>query len=104
MKALNIRLYIMQLLEENIGRTLFDINGNNIFWGPSPRVMEIKMKINKWDLIKLENSCTAKETGTNQKDDPQNGRKSSQMKQPKRYLSPKYKQEIHFNIKIKQTT
>ena len=39
-------------LEENIGRTLFDLNCN-VLLGPSPRVMEIKTKINKWDLIKL---------------------------------------------------
>ena len=46
----------------NIGRTLFDINHNNIFFEPSPRVMEIKPKINKWDLIKLKSFCSAKET------------------------------------------
>ena len=45
--------------EENIGRTLFDINCNNIFLNVNPRIMEIK--INKWDLIKLTNFCTAKE-------------------------------------------
>ena len=41
------------LLEENIGRTLSDINHSNIFFNPSPRTMEIKTKINKWDLLKL---------------------------------------------------
>ena len=51
----------IKLLEENIGRTLFDINYSNIFLGPSPRVMEIKAKSNKWDLIKLKSFCTAKE-------------------------------------------
>ena len=40
---------------------LFDINHSNIFLDPSPRVMEIKTKINKWDLIKLKSFCTAKE-------------------------------------------
>ena len=45
--------------EENIGRTLFDINCSNIFLNVNPRIMEIK--INKWDLIKLTNFCTAKE-------------------------------------------
>ena len=45
--------------EENIGRTLFDINCNNIFLNVNPRIMEIK--INKWDLIKFTNFCTAKE-------------------------------------------
>ena len=40
-------------LEENIGRTLFDINCSDIFLGPPPRVMKIKRNINKWELIKL---------------------------------------------------
>ena len=43
-------------------RTIFDINCNNIFLDPSPRVMEIKAKINKWNLIKLKSFCTTKET------------------------------------------
>ena len=51
-----------KLLEENIGRTLSDINFSNIFSKPSLRVMEIKTKINKWDLIKLKSFCTTKET------------------------------------------
>ena len=42
----------MKLLEENIGRTLSDINQNKIFYDPSCRVMEIKIRVNKWDLIK----------------------------------------------------
>ena len=52
----------MKLLEENIGRTLDDINQSKILYDPPPRVMEIKTKVNKWDLIKLESFCTAKET------------------------------------------
>ena len=49
-----------KLLEENIGRTLDDINQSKILYDPPPRVMEIKTKINKWDLIKLKSFCTAK--------------------------------------------
>ena len=49
-------------LEENIGRTLLDMNHSNIFLNSSPRVVEIKTKTNKWDLIKLKSFCTAKET------------------------------------------
>ena len=49
-------------LEENIGRTLLDMNDSNIFLNSSPRVVEIKTKTNKWDLIKLKSFCTAKET------------------------------------------
>ena len=52
----------IKLLEENTGKTLFDINHSKIFFDPSPTVMEIKTKINKWDLIKLKSFCKAKET------------------------------------------
>ena len=52
----------MQLLEENIGRTLYNINHIKILYDPPPRVMEIKIKINKWGLIKLKSFCTAKKT------------------------------------------
>ena len=50
-KDLNVRLGSIKLLEENIDRTLDDINQSKILYDPPPRVMEIK--INKWDLIKL---------------------------------------------------
>ena len=52
-RNLNVRLDIIKLLGENIGRTLFDINHNKIFFDPLPRVMEIKTKLNKWDLMNL---------------------------------------------------
>ena len=61
-KDLNVRPDPIKLLEENIGRTLFDINYSNSFLDPPPRVMKIKTKINKWDLMKLKSFCTAKET------------------------------------------
>ena len=48
----------MKLLEENIGKTLSDINDSKILYYPLPRVMEIKAKINKWDLIKIKSFCT----------------------------------------------
>ena len=51
-KDLNVRPEAIKLLEENIGRTLSDINHSKIFYDPPPRVKEIKTKINKWDLIK----------------------------------------------------
>ena len=60
-KDLNVRPKTVKLLEENIGRTL-DINQSKILYDPSPRVMEIKTKVNKWDLIKLKSFCTARET------------------------------------------
>ena len=61
-KNLNIRPEIVKFLKENIGRTLGDINQSKILYDPPPRVMEIKTKVNKWDLIKLKSFCTAKET------------------------------------------
>ena len=61
-KDLNVTPGTITLLEENTGRTLDDINQSKILYDPPPRVMEIKTKVNKWDLIKLESFCTAKET------------------------------------------
>ena len=52
----------IKLLDENTGRTLFDINHSNIFFDPSTRVMEIKTEIYKWDLMKLKSFDKAKET------------------------------------------
>ena len=60
-KDLNVRPDNIKLLEENLGRTLFDINHSKILFDPPPRVTEIKAKINKWELIKLKSFCTAKE-------------------------------------------
>ena len=60
-KDLNVRPETIKLLEENIGRTLDDINQNKILYDPPPRVMEIT-KVNKWDLIKFKSFWTAKET------------------------------------------
>ena len=42
-----------RMLVENIGKALSDINHSRILYDPPPRVMEIKAKMNKWDLIKL---------------------------------------------------
>ena len=59
---LNVRPETIKLLEENIGRTLSDIHHSRILYDPPPRILEIKAKINKWDLIKLKSLCTTKET------------------------------------------
>ena len=61
-KDLNVRPETIKLSEENISRTLDDINQSKIFYDPPPRVMEIKTKLNKWDLIKLKRFRTVKET------------------------------------------
>ena len=52
-KDLNVRPETIKLLEENIGKMLSDINHSRILCDPSPRILEIKAKINKWDLIKI---------------------------------------------------
>ena len=59
-KGLNVRPETIKFLEENIGRTLSDINHSKIFYDPPPRV--IKININKWDLIKLRCFCIMKKT------------------------------------------
>ena len=59
---MNVRPGAIKLLEENIGRTLDDINQSKILYNPSSRVIEIKTKVNKCDLIKLKSFCTSKET------------------------------------------
>ena len=76
-KDLNVRPDIIKFLEENIGRTLYDINHSKILFDPPPREMEIKTKINKWHLMKLKSFCTAKETINKMK------------RQPSKYLQTK---------------
>ena len=61
-KDLNVRPETIKLLVENIGKTLSNINHSRILYDPLPRVMEIKAKINKWDLINLKSFSTMKET------------------------------------------
>ena len=73
-KDLNVRPDTLKLLEENIGRTLYDINQSKILFSPPLKEMEIKTEINKWGLMKLKGFCTAKETINKTKDNAQNGR------------------------------
>ena len=61
-KDLNVRPETIKFVEDSIGKTLSDINHSKILYDPPSRVMEIKAKINKWDLIKLKSLCTMKET------------------------------------------
>ena len=67
-KDLNVRLVSMKLLEENLEKTLYNINHRKILYDPPSRVMEIKTKTNKWDLIK--SFCTTQETKSKVKRQP----------------------------------
>ena len=69
-KDINVRPETINLLEENIGRTLNDINQSKILYGSPPTVTETKTKVNKWDLVKLKSFCTAKETISKMKRQP----------------------------------
>ena len=74
-KDLNIRLETIKLLEDNIGRTITGIIQSKIVYDPPPRIMAIKIKVNRWGLIKLRSFCTAKETISKVKRQPSKGRK-----------------------------
>ena len=92
LKDLNIRLETIKLLEENIGKTLSDINHSRILYDPPPRILEIKTKINKWDLIKLKSFCTMKETISKMKRQPSEWEKIANEATDKELISKIYKQ------------
>ena len=69
-KGLNLRQETIKLVEENIGKTLSDINHSRILYDPPPRISEIKAKINKWDLTKHKSFCPTKETTSKVKRQP----------------------------------
>ena len=97
-KALNVTLETIKLLEENIGRTLNDINQSKILYDPPPRVTEIKTKVNKRDLIKLKSFCTAKETISKVKRQPSEWEKIiANETTDKGLISKIYKQCIQLN-------
>ena len=100
-KDLNVRPDTIKLLEENIGRTLCDINDSKILFDPPPREMEIKTKINKWNLMKLKSFCTAKETIKKTKRQPSEWEKIfANEATDKGLISKIYKQLMQLNIKI----
>ena len=95
-KDLNIRPETIKLLQENIGKTLSDINHSKILYDPPPRVMEIKAKINKWDLIK--SFCTMKETISKVKRQPSEWEKITANEATVKELITKiYKQLLQLN-------
>ena len=103
-KDLHVRPETIKLLEENIGRTLDDINQSKILYDPPSRVTEIKTKVNKWDLIKLKSFCTAKGTVSKVKRQLSEWQKIIANEITDRGLISKiYKQLIQLNIR-KQTT
>ena len=100
MKNINVRPETIKLLEENIGRTLDDINQSKILYDPPPRVMDIKAKVNKWDLIKLKSFCKAKETVSKVKRHPSEWDKViANETTGKGLISKIYKQLIPLNIR-----
>jgi len=97
-KDRNIRPETIKLLEKNIGKTLSDINHNRILYYPPPRILEIKAKINKWDLIKLKNFCTTKETISKVKRQPSEWEKIiADEATDKELISEIYKQLLQLN-------
>ena len=97
-KDLNVRPETIKLLEENIGKTLSDINHSRILYDPPPRVMEIKEKISKWDLIKLKSFCTTKETISKVKRQPSEWEKIiANEAADKELVSKIYKQLLQLN-------
>ena len=99
-KDLNVNSETIKLLEENIGRTLFDINHSKILSDPPPRIMEIKTKVNTWDLIKLKSFCITKETINKMKRQPSGWEKiiANEITY-KGLISKTHKQLIQLNIR-----
>ena len=99
-KDLNVRPETKKLLEENIGKTLDDINQSKIFYDPPPRVMETKTKVNMWDLIKFKSFCIAKETISKVKRQPSEWEKIIANETiDKGLISKIYKQLIQLNTR-----
>ena len=99
-KDLNVRPETIKLLEENIGKTLSDINHSRILHDPPPRILEIKAKINKWDLIKIKSFCTTKETISKVKRQPSEREKTiANEATDKQLISKIYKQLLQLNFR-----
>ena len=97
-KDLNVRPETIKLLEENIGKTLSDINHSRILYDPPPRVMERKAKINKWDLINLKIFGITKETISKVKRQPSEWEKIiANEATDKELISKIYKQFLQLN-------
>ena len=95
----NVRPETIKLLEENMGKTLSDINHSRILYDPPPRVIKIKAKINKWDLITLKSFCTMKETISKVKRQPSEWEKIANEATDKELISKIYKQLLQLNCR-----
>ena len=97
-KDLNVKPETIKLLEENIGKTLSDINHSRVLYDPLPRIMEIKAKINTWDLIRIKSFCIPKETISKMKSRPSEWEKIiANEATDKELISKIYKQLLQFN-------
>ena len=97
-KDLNVRPESIEPLEENTGKTLSNINHNRIFYDPPPRILEIKAKINKWDVMKLKSFCTTKETISKVKRQPSDWEKiTANEATDKGLISKIYRQLLQLN-------
>ena len=96
-KDLNVRPETIKLLEENTGKTLSNINHRRILYDTPPRILEIKAKINKWELIKIKSFCTTKETISKVKRQPSEWEKIANEVTDKQRISKIYKQLLQLN-------
>ena len=101
-KDLNVRPETIKLIEENIGKTLYDINHSRILYDPPhhphPRILQMKAKINKWDLIKIKSFCTTKENISKVKRQPSEWEKIiANEATDKQLISKIYKQPLQLN-------
>ena len=97
-KDLNIKPETINFLEDNLGKTLFNINHSRFLYDPPPRLLEIKAKINKWDLIKIKSFCTTKETISKVKRQPSEWEKMIANETiDKQLISKIYKQLMQLN-------
>ena len=97
-KDLNVRPETIKLIEKNIGKKTSDINHSRILYDPPPRIMEIKAKINKWDLAKINSFCTTKETTSKVKRQPSEWEKIiANEATDKQLISKMYKKLLQLN-------
>ena len=100
LRKAGVRPETIKLLEENIGKTLSDIHHSRILYDPPPRILEIKVKINKWGLIKIKSFCTTKETISKVKRQPSEWEKIiANETTDKELISKIYKKLLQLNSK-----